>query len=581
MKTKISPSSCRQLGTIVLFLLSMLAVSCGTLEIDIEDTVTPDRATTESIHLAEQVVTLSATPAPVPQEEASPTMTLTSPPPGLVYWTDGVLWKVDVDGQPVPIFSPGGDHAQYTSWQMNVRISPGGDHVLYHDRETDDLWLADLTTGLQRNLTNTPDTSERFFRWWPGRPGTILFGSLSRDLAPGPGWTGFLGVVGSQGDGYRILDDQHHIGGPPAPSPDGQTVAYGGGNAAWLYHWETGLEIFDPADYGLTAAEGGLGIGSPAWSPDGKRLAWMVEGEGLSPDGRIGIVVFDLETRTARLLHSYTPPGLEGWLPTPIWREDGYLNMYGYLPAPLWSPDGRWLASVALAQNPVESILWALQTDGQAERKIPLAIGRVDSLAWSPDGRWLIFTHITEESEALARMVEVETGLRHQVDLSPDAVIVDWLEMDQTPIPAISPTSEPLPTPDVTPELVPPTPYCRPSEASVNLSVSAVTLEVGQVISVTVTLVNGDTTDARLGEILYSLGVEPANILIGDSLGPVRHPLSLEPGQSDEVEFVLQAATPGQVTLTGSTSFEIHALDYSSASWSGCRSWPLEIIVTP
>ncbi|MDY7075890.1 MAG: hypothetical protein SXV54_03095 [Chloroflexota bacterium] len=140
-------------------------------------------------------------------------------------------------------------------------------------------------------------------------------------------------------------------------------------------------------------------------------------------------------------------------------------------------------------------------------------------------------------------------------------------------------TLEPLPT--ITPESGVTTPYCRPNEASVDVSASPTTLEVGQTVSVTVILTNGDTTDVKLGLIQYSLAVRPSHVLTSDNLGPVEHPLSLEPGQSDETEFVLRAATPGRATLTGSTSFEIHALDYSWGSWSGCHSWPLEIVVMP
>lgn len=142
----------------------------------------------------------------------------------------------------------------------------------------------------------------------------------------------------------------------------------------------------------------------------------------------------------------------------------------------------------------------------------------------------------------------------------------------------ITPASDPTgtPEPDGTP-----TPYCRPSESSVSLYASATTLEVGQFVSVTVTLVNGDATDVGLGNVQYLLRVQPSDILTSNNLGPVVHPLSLEPGQSDEVEFVLQAAMPGRAMLTGLTDFEIHAMDYSWGSWSGCQSWPLEIVVTP
>ena len=106
-------------------------------------------------------------------------------------------------------------------------------------------------------------------------------------------------------------------------------------------------------------------------------------------------------------------------------------------------------------------------------------------------------------------------------------------------------------------------------------------LEVGQSVSVTITLVNGDASGVRLGQIQVSLGVQPPDILILDNLGPVAHPQTLEPGGSAETEFALRAVAPGRATLTGSTSFEMHTLDYSSGSWSGCYSGPLEILVTP
>jgi hypothetical protein len=146
--------------------------------------------------------------------------------------------------------------------------------------------------------------------------------------------------------------------------------------------------------------------------------------------------------------------------------------------------------------------------------------------------------------------------------------------------------SHPIVTPHLTPTSTPATnltqtPYCRPSEASVSLFASTMALEVGQSVSMTVTLANGQTSGVRLGLVQVSLGVQPSDILISDNLGPVAHPLMLEPGETAGTEFVLQAVSPGRATLTASTSFEMHTLDYASGSWSGCYSGPLEILVTP
>ncbi len=431
---KTSPSLQKQLIILILLVLLPSFAACGgTLEVGIERTATPT--------LAAQIATSSVTPTPPPSANSDPAQG--NLPPGLIYWADDQLWKVNADGQPIPMFSPSGDQALYLNWRSSARVSPDGDGVLYWDQETNDLWLADLGAGLRRNLTNTPKENECCVRWWPGRPDTVVFSSQSRELAPSPSvGTGSLGVVGVDGGGYRILDDQNDTHGIAAPSPDGQTIAYGAGRTAWLYHWEMGPEVFDPADYGLAGSES-VEIGSPAWSPAGTQLAWVVDGGDPSRDGRIGIGVFDLEQRTARLLHPYDPLGMDGWPPRPLWSE-------GWPSAPLWSPDGRWLAFVALAQNPVEASLWVVRADGQGAEEIPLAIGRNDSLVWSPDGRWLIFTLTTETLASSMWMVEVGTWSRYQVDLPPGAVVVDWLAASppapiQTPAPPISATTEPMP----------------------------------------------------------------------------------------------------------------------------------------
>jgi len=156
--------------------------------------------------------------------------------------------------------------------------------------------------------------------------------------------------------------------------------------------------------------------------------------------------------------------------------------------------------------------------------------------------------------------------------LAPDATF--------TPAPG-GPTLTVSPPPPTPAEGSPPTPFCRPAEASVELSASPTRLEIGQTVSVTVTLANGHGSEAKLGLIRYTLEVRPAGALTSDEPGPVEHPITLEPGRSDEAAFVLRAAAPGRATLTGSASYEMHALDYSWGSWSGCGSRPLEIVVGP
>jgi hypothetical protein len=101
---------------------------------------------------------------------------------------------------------------------------------------------------------------------------------------------------------------------------------------------------------------------------------------------------------------------------------------------------------------------------------------------------------------------------------------------------------------------------------------------VGQTIAVVVRLVNGETSKAKLSWILYRLRIEP-KILASESAELVEHELTLEPGERDLAEFVLRAVEPGRTTISALASYEMHALDYSWGSNSGCRSQAQEIVI--
>lgn len=123
-------------------------------------------------------------------------------------------------------------------------------------------------------------------------------------------------------------------------------------------------------------------------------------------------------------------------------------------------------------------------------------------------------------------------------------------------------------------------PYCRPDETSVDLLVSSTTLRVGQVVTATIVLTNGPDSGVRLGQPQYRLVVQPGG-LMSPSPELVRNTSSLEPGESEQAEFILRADAAGRVRLTAMTDYEMHAMDYSWGSWSGCRSGGIEIVVEP
>jgi Tol biopolymer transport system component len=280
-------------------------------------------------------------------------------PPGLVFSAAGGLWRVGADGQPIQL-----------SADPNANLSPdalqggGGQELLFRGAGgiSDDIWITDLSTGEERNLTMEASRRECCPQWWSTRPDLIIFSSWPGDAELGP-TAGFLTTVQVDGSDYRVLGESWSIG-HPAPAPDGRSIAYDQEGEAWLYRWDTGAELFDPERYGLSVQA----MASPAWSPDGKRLAWIVS---ILRDGaqRMSIGVFDLSAGTSRLVGQ------------PFEWHVGY-----WPPAPVWSPNGEWLAYDALpmVEGP-DQVLWIYRADGGEEHF--LGVGARPR--WSPDGQWL------------------------------------------------------------------------------------------------------------------------------------------------------------------------------------------------
>ncbi|NUM47861.1 MAG: PD40 domain-containing protein [Anaerolineales bacterium] len=285
----------------------------------------------------------------------NPRATLVADPAlaGLVYLNmlATSLWRVDATGSATPALAQG---------DMGTVVSPDGTQALYF--KNDDVWLGDLTTGTWRNLTNTPDRVEYPAFWVPG---TDWVGLSSHNPAESDGlpmWQ--LTFVRLDGSGYEVVDPGA-MWGVPAASPDGVTVAYDVDGAARLYRIGSGVEGFDPAQYGLTGVEK---ISAPAFSPDGKQLAWWVSGPLNGGNTQVALAVFALEAGTVTLIHPYTP--ISG---------EGFSN-------PVWSPDGQWLASNVIGDGS-RSALWVFKADGSEEH----LLGDGAQPVWSPASNALLF----------------------------------------------------------------------------------------------------------------------------------------------------------------------------------------------
>lgn len=352
-------------------------------------TATPAPSTDE-ISLTATSEMATAHPELVPIGPITPTPV--PPSPGAIYQTTTGLWQIGDDWQP-----------QFLSPFAEAVLSPDNTRLVYADQG--DLWLTTLADGTTTQLTNTPDHSEHYPQWWPPHPDILLFQSIPVAQAEGSQARGYLAAM-SLSEGWLTLLERDELSWEDfAPSPNGLHIAFDRGGEPWLYHWDLETaEPFHEDTYSGSQAVTWARLGSPSWSSDGNKLAWVagVQGEAypaVNGDWQIATVIFDLTNSTFTILHPYDNTGRGGWYA-----------------AAVWSPDDQWLAFTTEDIDPARQGVWVLKTDGSEEHHL----GNGYQPVWSPDGQWLAYQGVTPW------MVETTTWYPLNLFVYENGLIVDW-----------------------------------------------------------------------------------------------------------------------------------------------------------
>jgi Tol biopolymer transport system component len=144
----------------------------------------------------------------------------------------------------------------------------------------------------------------------------------------------------------------------------------------------------------------------PAWSPDGRRIAFASKRAG-----SIHIYVMDADGKnTTQLTHTSVDDN------HPSWSPDGKLIVFSHGSAgrlevmspsgqnvhrvteakanetdPSWSPDGRWIAYVHSETGLPDRELWLVHPDGSANHELTKLQASVGPPSWSPDSKRVLF----------------------------------------------------------------------------------------------------------------------------------------------------------------------------------------------
>ena len=216
--------------------------------------------------------------------------------------------------------------------------------------------------------------------------------------ADGDFCTSRIFVVAADGTGSNQVGDPALDARSPAWSPDGSTIAFGGGNASQAVH----LYVMDAAGTNVRQLSDVTGTVYAfirnSWSPDGKMVAGQASAANGSADPwDTWIITVDGGAATAVGIHDADADEiLPSWAPDRnalAWTWNGRTVLKDVAAAPVdlpppagmpfWSPDGKLLAAThsQTSAGTDANTLSVLGLDGDVRFSLP---GATDWVSWQP-----------------------------------------------------------------------------------------------------------------------------------------------------------------------------------------------------
>ena len=172
----------------------------------------------------------------------------------------------------------------------------------------------------------------------------------------------------ADGSNLTQITENTHIDRDPAWSPDGKRIAFSSTRSSgYIFH--DIIHVMDADGTNLTQITTGE---APSWSPDGKRILFHIQ--GMSNSSRAGFFVIDADGSNLKKIGRDSPRDLSSRYPT-------------------WSPDGKRIAFSSFI-NPYHPTaqqenqgLYIMDADGTNLTRITTG----ETPSWSPDGKRIAF----------------------------------------------------------------------------------------------------------------------------------------------------------------------------------------------